>query len=376
MNDYFQAISDNSGLASIYVNLTTKCNLDCKHCYRAPERRTGSHQELPRDLLEAALGDAKALGALWVTFSGGEPLLHPEWKRILEMARDLGFAVSLSTNASLIDGQTAAFLADLPIYNIKTTMLGMTEEVHDSLAQRPGSFRKTVSAIQALRERDVNVTVSMTAMADNVRQIPDFVLWAKGLGAVPMVDPHLSGMLDGRLASPALRASDEDLRWLLLHPVMEEFLEGSEAVELRPEDAMAKQDGNDTLCTAGHLSISLNADGSLWPCVTWPLDLGNLRDVSLKDVWRGSEKLAWVRSLRRSMAGGCVGCKVRHACVRCPGMAAAVHGDPLAVLDESCRIARIKSDVLAERTPISLSVPGLTTSPSDVTGPSGDETDG
>src|SRR5450756_565917 len=70
---------------TLYFYLTEGCNLACRHCWMGPRfDATGNHYPtLPVELFETAIREAKPLGLTGVKLTGGEPLLHPHFTRLL-----------------------------------------------------------------------------------------------------------------------------------------------------------------------------------------------------------------------------------------------------------------------------------------------------
>ena len=80
----------------IYVDwaITTKCNLDCRHCVGMEAGET-SHEEaikITRDVI--------ALQPRWVILEGGEPLMREDLTEIGGMFRDAGIDVFIITNGN------------------------------------------------------------------------------------------------------------------------------------------------------------------------------------------------------------------------------------------------------------------------------------
>src|SRR5580698_4036091 len=79
-------------LAQLVV--TRRCNLACGYCN---EYDDFSPPVPLRDLL-ARVNHLAALKTASITFTGGEPLLHPDLDRIIRAARDHGMIVTIITN--------------------------------------------------------------------------------------------------------------------------------------------------------------------------------------------------------------------------------------------------------------------------------------
>ena len=86
------------------LELTARCNNNCTHCYiNLPEKdKNAKDLELSFDKICALIDEAQVLGVLWVTLSGGEPLLRKDFIKIYRYLKEKGMLVSVFTNAALI----------------------------------------------------------------------------------------------------------------------------------------------------------------------------------------------------------------------------------------------------------------------------------
>ena len=82
-------------MSGIAVELTNHCNLSCKHCF---DRRHSAGGYLNIGTLETILHTAKQHGFDYISLTGGEPTLHPEFQKILEMVFNAGYEVGFVTN--------------------------------------------------------------------------------------------------------------------------------------------------------------------------------------------------------------------------------------------------------------------------------------
>ncbi len=79
-----------------FMYLTTRCNLNCGHCYVGDKLKTAN--DMPFEMVNDFLAYARTIGFRQVSFLGGEPLLYPHLLQAVERARAEGFKVFLGTN--------------------------------------------------------------------------------------------------------------------------------------------------------------------------------------------------------------------------------------------------------------------------------------
>jgi radical SAM protein with 4Fe4S-binding SPASM domain len=99
-------------------------------------------------------------------------------------------------------------------------------------------------------------------------------------------------------------------------------------------------------CSAGQRSVTIDAQGVVWPCNLLREPVGDLRAQSFAQVWLGSDKLAEIRDYRWAAIAECNVCALRPYCSRCHAMAEIEHGDRLGPSLEACRHAVEVRDAL------------------------------
>ncbi len=354
LNEFMDRSSSKGLLPSLTFNLTRRCNLDCVHCYRAPERSHRVEELTTAEWIDLAY-QAERLGTMVLVLSGGEPLVRPDWRELVAEFDAMGFAQHIFTNATYIDEDAARFLGEHRIYRIQVSLLGATAQVHDALTKVPGSFAKTTKAIELLKDQGLIVDVVYTVMRQNTQDVPAFISLVKAMGANPMLGLHVYAGFEGEVGLLDLNASDEALVQVMAVAAKE----GVQTTSLDIECPDPRQvDLDMTLCGAGNKTITVNADGTVTPCVTWPLVVGNVRHQTLAEIWKNSPQLAEIRAYRHADAKVCAACDLAPWCSHCPA-AAILEGktalDPSVV---DCRVARLAKKASENKAPV-LEVDGL-----------------
>src|SRR5213594_945402 len=88
---------------SAQMELTFKCNHLCSFCYNAPN----GQREMTTAEIKAGLEKIADFGVLYLTLTGGEPMVRPDFFDITAYARELGFAIRIYSNGYLIDDARA-----------------------------------------------------------------------------------------------------------------------------------------------------------------------------------------------------------------------------------------------------------------------------
>lgn len=170
--------------------LTWDCNLRCPHC-RPYIPREGA---ISFDTVKRHLDTLAEKGTLFLHLTGGEPLVHKDFWRIISTASQKNFALILHTNGTLITPTVGERLKNLNLIQVSLTVLGENARTHDSLTGVKGSYEKTIRGLEILKENGLNVVLSTTKLTDNQDEIPEMERLAKNHGVplkiIPYQTPH------------------------------------------------------------------------------------------------------------------------------------------------------------------------------------------
>ena len=110
-------------LTKLYVELTTICNLDCQMCVRRSwQERLGAMPVTTFAQLMDQLGHYSEPPI--IHFGGyGEPMQHPHFLDCVELAKQTGAQVEVTTNGTLLNHSIASALIDLEQYNAAIMVL-------------------------------------------------------------------------------------------------------------------------------------------------------------------------------------------------------------------------------------------------------------
>jgi len=158
-------------LIRIAFELTTRCNLNCKHCLR--ERGEGRH-DLPVEVLEKVLRQGKdAYGLCHTAFTGGEPLMYPHLEKAVSLMEELDYYFSIVTNGHLLPKKLGLLTSPeikKRFTNVCISLDGADEAVHDSI-RGEGSFRKALAALVLAKNAGIMTVIKYTVGRHNFKTI-------------------------------------------------------------------------------------------------------------------------------------------------------------------------------------------------------------
>ncbi len=139
-------------------------------------------EELPRELVSAALKDAAGLGYERLVVEGGEPLLYAGLPGLLTRARRLDFVTTVVTNGTLLS-QARRWAAVAPLIDRLSITLHGLAAAHDAFVARDGAFAQVVENLEVVREAGMPFGFVVALTTENVDTLADIVRFAGREGA-------------------------------------------------------------------------------------------------------------------------------------------------------------------------------------------------
>ena len=299
---------------SVQLDLTYRCNERCVHCYLDHE----DHGEMTTAEIKHLLDEMAEAGVFILTLSGGEIFLRRDFFEILEYARlERQFCVKLKTNAIMIRERQAAKIRDIGVESIQISIYSHRPEVHDAITLVPGSLQRSLDAARFLKSQGLRVIFANVLMVQNLEDYQGVRALAEELGVECTLDPTITPMMDGDRSVLELGVNHEALRQVFRDRALVGDVE-----EFCTIAAPADEDALSALpCSAGHTACYVSPYGDVFPCVQFPLPTGNVRNERFLDIWRHSERMKEVRSIRMKDLTTCTSCSHVGSCTRCPGLA-------------------------------------------------------
>lgn len=189
---------------SIGIQLTTRCNLKCTHCFL-----DDSESDLSVEILRNIVSYAKTKKCTCLSFTGGEPTLHPQFPEIVETVKKNNFTFSMITNGkNFSDIYQSIDSLSGSMRRVDFSLDGATEDVHD-LNRGKGVYRDVLGAVSICKYRSIPFGIRMTVSKRNIDQLEEMSLLAAKLGAQEIL--FLPLLPTPRMASMNLILSTRDL---------------------------------------------------------------------------------------------------------------------------------------------------------------------
>ena len=165
----------------LWLELTSKCNLRCLHCY-AEAGGAVRDKNLSTNDYKRIIREASDLGWKSIQFTGGEATLYPDLMELLEYAKACDYEfIELYTNAFNLQERLLDFIVQNKI-KVATSFYSYNSKTHDSITRRKGSFEQTASNIQRMVNLKIPLRVAIIKLRHNQNDAEKTVAYLVGLG--------------------------------------------------------------------------------------------------------------------------------------------------------------------------------------------------
>jgi MoaA/NifB/PqqE/SkfB family radical SAM enzyme len=162
----------------VELEITTTCNLRCKHCLQSDYSKLFMAIEKARWIIDTIINT----GVFEISIIGGEPFAHPQACDIIRYAHDCGLAVGLTTNGSLITNEYIRRMSGLDNLSIAVSIDGIGRD-HDYI-RGSGVFAKIDQTIRQMIEAGIEVEAMFTITSYNIKKYRPVLDYCNNLGIV------------------------------------------------------------------------------------------------------------------------------------------------------------------------------------------------
>jgi pyrroloquinoline quinone biosynthesis protein E len=304
----------------LLLELTYKCPLHCAFCYNPTNYVAGSGPELDTADWIRVLREARAMGAVQLGLSGGEPLTRDDLELIVAEAHQLGFYTNLITSGIGLNEARIRALKAAGLDHIQLSFQDSTKQLNDFLSStRTFDLKSKVAAL--IKQYEFPMVLNVVLHRLNIDHVEEILEMALKLGAeyVELANSQYYGwafhnrdqLLPSREQVQRAEAVMQRFRERV-GSAMRIFFVVPDYFENRPKPCMNG---------LGSIFLTITPDGTALPChaarMLPGLQFPNVRETSVSDIWLKSTGFthfrgdAWMKEPCRSCPekskdfGGC-----------------------------------------------------------------------
>ncbi len=309
--------------------LTRRCNSKCSFCFYLSDRHRSEEKQDELSTEEIEKISSSMGNLLWLAFSGGEIFLRDDIAAITRMfyERNKPSIILFPTNGLLTDVITER-IVDIAEHCKKSTIvvklsLDGPEAIHDQIRGREGGFQQTMKTYTSLAklldaypnfELGIN-TVFCSANQDRMDEIIAYV------SRLDRIKTHTVSLVRGKglqeIDIEKYRKTIDTLADNLRKKVSGTYSFSGSGIKAAQDIVQRRliyetetRKNKQLDCYAGKLNLVLTESGDLYPCESFTMKMGNVRESSydITRIMRSPQSRKAVAAIRDN------GCFCSHEC--------------------------------------------------------------
>lgn len=332
------------------LEITSRCNLRCVHCYLGPqeEQHKKRASEMSTAEVKAFIDQMADAGTLYLTITGGDPMMRPDFPEIFRHAKLRGLLVTVFCDGVLVTERIMDLFRELPPSLVEVSMYGATAETYEKITRIPGSFAKFLEGLGRLRAGGLRISLKSVLMTLNQHEMTLMEQMAQEWGIKFRYDSAIFPCLPNRSEAPLdLRVDPKKAVEIeMSNPkrlaAMADYFETRQNVPGAPELYQ---------CGAGLTSFYVDPFGNVSPCLMTTKYRYSARGQEGGFGARWRDDVSKIRTLKpTNPEHGCGSCGVRAVCTGCSAFHALETGREDVKSEYVCettqhRVAALRSEI-------------------------------
>jgi len=303
----------------LLLELTYRCPLHCVYCYNPTDFANTGAELATADWIRV-LREARALGAVQLGLSGGEPLVREDLEPLVAEAHALGFYINLITSGVGMSEVRMRALKEAGLDHIQLSFQDSNRELNDFLSSTR-TFERKSQVASLIRQHGYPMVLNVVLHRLNIDHVGEILEMAEAMGAqyVELANTQYYGwawlnrahLLPSRAQLERAEAVTRRFRERVGNR-MQIYFVVPDYFETRPKACMNG---------LGSVFLAIAPDGTAMPChaarMLPGLNLPNVRDADIRAIWYDSPAFnrfrgeAWMKEPCRSCPersrdfGGC-----------------------------------------------------------------------
>lgn len=275
---------------TLQFELTTRCNVFCKHCYNDSGKNCVNDAMTPQKWKEFAKYIVSKGGVFECILSGGEPLtLGEDLFDIMDILHSDGTCFLLITNGFLLNEEKVNRLSKYRYRWLQISIDGSTPEYHDSFRQREGSWKHAVNGAFLVSAAGIPLTIAHCVTPYNLEKIDDMCDLAYQLGASAILLGEVN--LSGRTAKNKDILLSKEQRMIMLKKIEEN--QARYLGRMNIQRSASTRVSVKRYLTSPNSGLIVRPNGDLRLDCMAPFVIGNVLKSDFKTIWDEKGHNCW-----------------------------------------------------------------------------------
>jgi MoaA/NifB/PqqE/SkfB family radical SAM enzyme len=259
----------------VTISITEECPNRCIHC-ALPD--TDNKASLSPDEVIGVIDQATRMGTTMIIFDGGEPMVYPDLEEVVRHVDPDKAIATVFTSGTGLTPEKAASLKDAGLFAVNVSLDSPHPGEHDRMRGRSGVFEDALAAIRNSLAAGILVDIYVVLSPMNIGDLKEFYTLAVETGVHELSFYEI--VPTGRWID-----HENDVLSREDHETLDSFV------------GWAREDGRvrvfsiphvmeSTGCFAGRRWLHITPQGDVLPCACIPISYGNIKEESLKAIWK------------------------------------------------------------------------------------------
>ncbi|MBT3583357.1 MAG: radical SAM protein [Halobacteriovoraceae bacterium] len=291
------------------IEIGLQCNFKCLHCYnfdrsKIPDPALKETALNSNEILDV-IDQVASAGALYITFTGGEPLLHPDLTKFIERVKFNKSVARIKTNGSYLTIEKCHELYQAGLVTLDISFYGLDNQTYEQFTGVSNGFDLTMQGIKNSLKVGFEFFVNIIVHKGNYKDIRKMMKLLDDLKVNYQFSDEITERYDGSEGSKNCALTEQDFGQLLESEDGELFFNYSEEPVYQ--------------CACARSVCGISSNGEVFPCIGAPVPSGNLRDKKFLEIWDNSSVLKGIRGLVEKDFTECESCDHKNFCSRSSG---------------------------------------------------------
>ncbi len=316
---------------NVTIDVTSKCNLNCKHC-----RVNEIDYDMTLDEIKTMFLKLKPFKPRAVFISGGEPLMRNDIVDIVKESKKLAPVTILNTNSLLLTEELLKQLIEANLDYIQVSLDGI-EEIHDYIRGK-NTYKMAIDKMKLINKYSDKIKLHINCVVSKIN-LDTMIEFAEQILDIEKINVQIFGFkrfIPSNVLKNTSALGKEGLKQLYdnLSYLQEKYKDKTVIASDMPmkniykeqevKKIMNKYDLKCAGCSAGVNGISIRNDGTVTPCTLLYIDCGNILKNDLEDILNNPD----ITNIKnRKLKGKCGNCKYKMICGGCRAVAYQLTGD-------------------------------------------------
>lgn len=284
-----------TGPEYVTIDITNRCNLNCIACWtfspllgdKKPAKEWFK-QELAYEKIEELVNQLSELGTREIRITGGgEPFLHKNIFKIIDLIKNQGMKCDITTNLTLLNKDRITKLVETGIDNITISVWAGDAETYikthpNQKKENFENLKENIIFLNKIKKKETETVIANVLSNINYESIDGMVSFGKETDSdeiyFTFMDP-----IEG--ATDKISLSDEERKRVL--EKLRKLKRKNDNISIDISHRMKKG----MKCYVGNFFSRIMANGDVAPCCTAVNNItGNINEQSFKHIWSGRKQ--------------------------------------------------------------------------------------